>query len=212
MRRLSAPERQALEYSLAEVLSLMEAMAVRDSAEFLVPKREANPPWLLKRGRDILTWKLDFTNPQVVDQFSQIAQWMIEDAMVSFAIRDVESGRVWLQKAVQEIVSEWAGEPVDLKFGLPPTLSVLLNQSVEILPLSVAAYNILKSMRIEKVSDLVDQTEMDLRTAGKASEKIVDEIKNVIGGMGLRLAEENVEGMSEKPRRRFRFEEDEGQS
>jgi DNA-directed RNA polymerase alpha subunit len=137
---------------------------------------------------------------------------MIEDATRSFAIRDVESGRKWIQNAVQEIVSEWAGEPVDLNFGLPPTLGALLNQSVETLPLSVTAYSFLKNMNIENVGDLLDKTETHLRAAGKASEKTVVEIKNVLAGMGLSLAKENIEGLSEEPRRPIRLDEDEGQS
>jgi hypothetical protein len=212
LQQLSAHERQLLEYSMVEVLSLMEAMALRDRPGLLVPVSVSNRELLLKRGRDILTWKLDFTRPQVVRQFSQLAHWMIEDATRSFAIRDVESGRKWIQNAVQEIVSEWAGEPVDLNFGLPPTLGALLNQSVETLPLSVTAYSFLKNMNIENVGDLLDKTETHLRAAGKASEKTVVEIKNVLAGMGLSLAKENIEGLSEEPRRPIRLDEDEGQS
>lgn len=63
-----------------------------------------------------------------------------------------------------------------------------LNRSVEDLPLSIRAYNLLKNARIETVAELVLRTEEDLRDE-RFGKKQVNEVKEVLADMGLSLAQ-----------------------
>ena len=62
-----------------------------------------------------------------------------------------------------------------------------LNRSVEELELSVRSYNCLKNANIQTIGDLVVRTEADMLKTKNFGRKSLNEIKEILGGMGLGL-------------------------
>jgi DNA-directed RNA polymerase subunit alpha len=62
-----------------------------------------------------------------------------------------------------------------------------LNRSVEELELSVRSYNCLKNANIQTIGDLVVRSESDMLKTKNFGRKSLNEIKEILGGMGLGL-------------------------
>jgi DNA-directed RNA polymerase subunit alpha len=62
-----------------------------------------------------------------------------------------------------------------------------LNRSVEELELSVRSYNCLKNANIQTIGDLVERTEADMLKTKNFGRKSLNEIKEILGSMGLAL-------------------------
>jgi DNA-directed RNA polymerase subunit alpha len=81
-----------------------------------------------------------------------------------------------LPDAVEE-VSERTGDRV----------SEQLNRSVEELELSVRSYNCLKNAGIQTINELVQKTESEMLRTKNFGRKSLNEIKEILCGMGLGL-------------------------
>src|SRR5207244_8979522 len=66
-------------------------------------------------------------------------------------------------------------------------LSEQLNRSVEELELSVRSYNCLKNANIQTIGELVQKTEAEMLRTKNFGRKSLNEIKEILGGMGLAL-------------------------
>jgi len=66
-------------------------------------------------------------------------------------------------------------------------LSEQLNRSVEELELSVRSYNCLKNANIQTIGELVQKTEAEMLRTKNFGRKSLNEIKEILGGMGLSL-------------------------
>jgi DNA-directed RNA polymerase subunit alpha len=62
-----------------------------------------------------------------------------------------------------------------------------LNRSVEELELSVRSYNCLKNANIQTIGELVQKTEAEMLRTKNFGRKSLNEIKEILGGMGLAL-------------------------
>jgi DNA-directed RNA polymerase subunit alpha len=66
-------------------------------------------------------------------------------------------------------------------------MSEVLNRSVEELELSVRSYNCLKNANIQTIGELVQKTEAEMLRTKNFGRKSLNEIKEILGGMGLTL-------------------------
>src|SRR5437870_2118947 len=66
-------------------------------------------------------------------------------------------------------------------------MSEQLNRSVEELELSVRSYNCLKNANIQTISELVQKTEAEMLRTKNFGRKSLNEIKEILAGMGLSL-------------------------
>src|SRR5579883_618689 len=82
-------------------------------------------------------------------------------------------------------------EPAETESGAPEKLSVMRNEnldrSVEELELSVRSYNCLKNANIQTIRQLVEKTEADMLKTKNFGRKSLNEIKEILGLMGLSL-------------------------
>ncbi|MGA9964118.1 MAG: DNA-directed RNA polymerase subunit alpha C-terminal domain-containing protein, partial [Terriglobales bacterium] len=62
-----------------------------------------------------------------------------------------------------------------------------LNRSVEELELSVRSYNCLKNANIQSIGELVQKTEAEMLKTKNFGRKSLNEIKEILGTMGLSL-------------------------
>jgi DNA-directed RNA polymerase alpha subunit len=68
-----------------------------------------------------------------------------------------------------------------------PIFNSNLLKSVEELELSVRSYNCLKNANIKTIADLVQKTEQEMLRTKNFGRKSLNEIKEILQGMGLRL-------------------------
>jgi len=73
-----------------------------------------------------------------------------------------------------------------------------LDKSVEELELSVRSYNCLKSADITTIRDLVQKTEAEMLKTKNFGRKSLNEIKEILMGMGLGLGMDLSEGLPEQ--------------
>jgi DNA-directed RNA polymerase subunit alpha len=73
---------------------------------------------------------------------------------------------------------------------LPENLAEYLNKSVDELELSVRSANCLKNVGIRTIRDLVHKTEKDMLETKNFGRKSLNEIKDILAPMGLRLGME----------------------
>ena len=66
-------------------------------------------------------------------------------------------------------------------------MNEVLNRSVEELELSVRSYNCLKNANIQTIGDLVQKTEAEMLRTKNFGRKSLNEIKEILGSMGLSL-------------------------
>jgi DNA-directed RNA polymerase subunit alpha len=66
-------------------------------------------------------------------------------------------------------------------------ISDQLNRSVEELELSVRSYNCLKNAGIQSIGELVQKSESEMLRTKNFGRKSLNEIKEILGGMGLAL-------------------------
>ena len=84
-------------------------------------------------------------------------------------------------------------DSISIEEGLVPTVSgdpifnTNLLKSVEELELSVRSYNCLKNASIKTIADLVQKTEQEMLRTKNFGRKSLNEIKEILHGMGLRL-------------------------
>ena len=82
-------------------------------------------------------------------------------------------------------------EPAESEAGTPEKLSVIRNEnldrSVEELELSVRSYNCLKNANITTIRELVQKTEPEMLKTKNFGRKSLNEIKEILGLMGLGL-------------------------
>ncbi len=67
-------------------------------------------------------------------------------------------------------------------------ISENLNKSVEELELSVRSYNCLKNANIRNIGELVTKSEADMLKTKNFGRKSLNEIKEILSGMGLSFA------------------------
>jgi DNA-directed RNA polymerase subunit alpha len=68
-----------------------------------------------------------------------------------------------------------------------PIFNANLLKSVDELELSVRSYNCLKNANIKTIADLVQKTEQEMLRTKNFGRKSLNEIKEILHGMGLRL-------------------------
>ena len=68
-----------------------------------------------------------------------------------------------------------------------PTINENLDKSVEELELSVRSYNCLKNVNIQTIRELVEKTEPEMLKTRNFGRKSLNEIKDILHGMGLSL-------------------------
>src|ERR1700678_951454 len=83
-----------------------------------------------------------------------------------------------------EEIAEAAGEPAERSMD---RVSDQLNRSVEELELSVRSYNCLKNAGIQTIGELVQKSESEMLRTKNFGRKSLNEIKEILGGMGLAL-------------------------
>ena len=66
-------------------------------------------------------------------------------------------------------------------------MNEVLNRSVEELELSVRSYNCLKNANIQTIGELVQKTEAEMLRTKNFGRKSLNEIKEILGNMGLSL-------------------------
>jgi DNA-directed RNA polymerase subunit alpha len=66
-------------------------------------------------------------------------------------------------------------------------MNEILNRSVEELELSVRSYNCLKNANIRTIGELVQKTEGEMLKTKNFGRKSLNEIKEILAGMGLSL-------------------------
>ena len=66
-------------------------------------------------------------------------------------------------------------------------MNEMLNRSVEELELSVRSYNCLKNANIQTIGELVQKTEAEMLRTKNFGRKSLNEIKEILGNMGLSL-------------------------
>ena len=69
-------------------------------------------------------------------------------------------------------------------------MNEVLNRSVEELELSVRSYNCLKNANIQTIGDLVQKTESEMLRTKNFGRKSLNEIKEILSGLGLALRHE----------------------
>jgi len=85
----------------------------------------------------------------------------------------------------EEILSDQGG--LDSSANEEPIFNNNLLKSVEELELSVRSYNCLKNANIKTIADLVQKTEQEMLRTKNFGRKSLNEIKEILHGMGLRL-------------------------
>jgi len=83
-----------------------------------------------------------------------------------------------------EELPEMAEEPAERALD---QMHEILNRSVDELELSVRSYNCLKNANIQTVADLVQKTEAEMLRTKNFGRKSLNEIKEILGGMGLQF-------------------------
>src|SRR2546423_9557720 len=83
-----------------------------------------------------------------------------------------------------EELPETAEEPAERAAG---QMNEVLNRSVEELELSVRSYNCLKNANIQSIGELVQKTEAEMLKTKNFGRKSLNEIKEILGTMGLSL-------------------------
>src|SRR6202023_3539999 len=81
-----------------------------------------------------------------------------------------------------EEIPETAEEPAERAMN---QMNEVLNRSVEELELSVRSYNCLKNANIQTIGDLVQKTEAEMLRTKNFGRKSLNEIKQILGGLGL---------------------------
>ena len=85
-------------------------------------------------------------------------------------------------------VGETADDDADLPAESAPTaINENLDKSVEELELSVRSYNCLKNANIRTLRELVTKTEAEMLKTKNFGRKSLNEIKEILAGMGLSL-------------------------
>ena len=82
---------------------------------------------------------------------------------------------------------EDADTPVEIPEGERELWWDKLNKSVDELELSVRSYNCLKNANIRSIGELVQKTEAEMLKTKNFGRKSLNEIKEILGGMGLSL-------------------------
>ena len=108
---------------------------------------------------------------------SQAASIIIEH-MNLFVLEEEELGK--------EIISAEHGD-AGHAMNEEPVFNSNLLKSVEELELSVRSYNCLKNANIKTIADLVQKTEQEMLRTKNFGRKSLNEIKEILHGMGLRL-------------------------
>jgi DNA-directed RNA polymerase subunit alpha len=80
-----------------------------------------------------------------------------------------------------------ADTPVEIPEGERELWWDKLNKSVDELELSVRSYNCLKNANIRTIGELVQKTETEMLKTKNFGRKSLNEIKEILGGMGLSL-------------------------
>jgi DNA-directed RNA polymerase subunit alpha len=86
--------------------------------------------------------------------------------------------------SVSETNTDDDAEPGDVT---PGVVNENLDKSVEELELSVRSYNCLKNANIRTLRELVTKTEADMLKTKNFGRKSLNEIKEILAGMGLSL-------------------------
>jgi DNA-directed RNA polymerase subunit alpha len=80
-----------------------------------------------------------------------------------------------------------ADTPVEIPEGERELWWDKLNKSVDDLELSVRSYNCLKNANIRTIGELVQKTEAEMLKTKNFGRKSLNEIKEILGGLGLSL-------------------------
>jgi DNA-directed RNA polymerase subunit alpha len=88
---------------------------------------------------------------------------------------------------LEEDEEEVEGTPVELSEQDREVWWEKLNKSVDEMELSVRSYNCLKNANIRTIGELVQKTESEMLKTKNFGRKSLNEIKEILGGMGLSL-------------------------
>lgn len=92
----------------------------------------------------------------------------------------------------ESIVTEAADESID-----PSGIDLLLSRNIDELDLSVRSANCLKNARIHTLRDLVRRSEREMLETKNFGKKSLDEVQEILAGLGLRLGMDVPEQPSE---------------
>ena len=88
---------------------------------------------------------------------------------------------------IEEEAEESEGPAVEVSDEEKNVLSEKLHKSVDEMELSVRSYNCLKNANIRTIGELVQKTEAEMLKTKNFGRKSLNEIKEILGGMGLSL-------------------------
>ncbi len=88
---------------------------------------------------------------------------------------------------IEEEAEESEGPAVEVSDEEKSVLSEKLQKSVDEMELSVRSYNCLKNANIRTIGELVQKTETEMLKTKNFGRKSLNEIKEILGGMGLSL-------------------------
>jgi len=108
---------------------------------------------------------------------SQAASVLIEHLDL-FVLEDEQGGEEGISMGDADLVRSANEDPI---------FNSNLLKSVEELELSVRSYNCLKNANIKTIADLVQKTEQEMLRTKNFGRKSLNEIKEILQGMGLRL-------------------------
>ncbi|HEV2399565.1 MAG TPA: DNA-directed RNA polymerase subunit alpha C-terminal domain-containing protein [Candidatus Sulfotelmatobacter sp.] len=165
--------------SVLSILSVLNDFAENGFA----PQQSEQIIVINRMAAEILRWKLNFANATVSSRFVQAAEILRRNVGADDFGRC--AGTIALSNfphAVNLLMGVW------LHMGtLEPVPEQIENKSIEELELSVRAYNALKNSRIETVGDLLRISETELLSREQIGQKTLNEVKEVLAAMGLRL-------------------------
>ena len=88
---------------------------------------------------------------------------------------------------IEEVEEESEGPTVEVSDEEKSVLGEKLHKSVDEMELSVRSYNCLKNANIRTIGELVQKTEAEMLKTKNFGRKSLNEIKEILGGMGLSL-------------------------
>ncbi len=115
-------------------------------------------------------WTNGTISPQ--DAISRAAKLLRDHLTIFINFEELEAGEVREEEGRAEMATR---------------LQELLNRRIDELELSVRSYNCLKNANIHTVGDLVQKTEQELLRTKNFGRKSLNEIKEILAGMGLEL-------------------------
>ncbi len=134
-----------------------------------------SPPDALKESTSILMGHLTVFSPDEEIKSVEESDMQSDDSMDEHAENSMEHSLDG--NPIHSIMDDFEEEPMEINDNLL--------KSVEELELSVRSYNCLKNANIRTLADLVQRTEQEMLRTKNFGRKSLNEIKEIIVGMGL---------------------------